>query len=131
LCGDAVKEYNMADIRMKWNYNPDTEILTVLNGEVELSSYDLTRITDEDVVKKCHMNGVKSKISDKTASMKDYTLEEKVAVMNGKFEDLVNGTWNMKGTGVKISAKKIMTEAQRMLDQGLISQEAFDILKSA
>ena len=63
--------------------------------------------------------GIKQNLSDKIASMKDYTIQEKIKVMNDRFQSLKNGIWKTPGKE-KISVKK---KAEKLVKEGVTDAE--------
>ncbi len=82
--------------RMKWSLVDG--IAKVQIAEDTSAEFDVSRLTDDDVLNNIRFYGVKQKLADSCARRKDETLTsaEKKAQMEDVFERLVAGDWNQK-----------------------------------
>ena len=99
----------MANDRIKWQLTEQGG-LNVSQGNEMFNTYDLTTIYPDfneftEVQRMVVVYGVKQNLSDKIANMKDYTIDEKMVVMNKRFLSLVDGIWKSP-TKEKTSIKK-------------------------
>ena len=99
----------MANDRIKWQLTEQGG-LNVSQGNEMFNTYDLTTIYPDfneftEVQRMVVVYGVKQNLSDKIANMKDYTIDEKMVVMNKRFQSLVDGIWKSP-TKEKTSIKK-------------------------
>ena len=118
----------MAQERIKWIISPDG-MLSIGFGKEMLDVYDLVKIYPTfkemtEVQQMVIVYGIKQNLSDKIASMKDYTLKEKVKVMGERFQSLKDGIWKTPSKE-KASVKK---KAQALIEEGGLSEEELALL---
>lgn len=117
----------MAQERIKWTY--DKGVLTIGFGNEILDLYDLkviypTIVDMSEVQSMIIVYGVKQNLSDKIASMKDYTLQEKVKVMGERFQSLTDGIWKTPAKE-KVTFKK---KAETLIKEGGLSDVELALL---
>jgi hypothetical protein len=127
----------MANSRCNWQLD-GSELNFALGKEV-MATFDLELLFPkfvefDEAQQRTISFGVQQNLSDKTARKKDakLTIEERINVMKSRYDVLVvERIWRVKSDTTRVSGKKILTEAERLLKAGRISQEAFDILSNA
>ena len=117
--------------RMKWAL--DGNIAKVQIAEDTSAEFDVSRLTDDDVLGNIRFYGVKQKLADSCARRADETLTpaEKKAQMEDVFERLVAGDWNQKEitrTNKLKTALETATEEQLavMVKLALVTQMQVD-----
>ena len=118
----------MAQERIKWTIDLEG-VLSISYGNEILDVYDLKKIFPNlldlnQVQAGLVVYGFKQNLSDKIANMKDYTLKEKVKVMDERFQSLVKGIWKTPAKE-KVSVKK---KADALIEKGVTEAE-MDLLK--
>jgi hypothetical protein len=127
----------MANNRCNWNL-AGSELSFAIGKEV-MATFDLELLFPEfneydEAQQRTISYGVQQNLADKTARTKDtkLTVQERVDVMKKRYDILVvERIWRVKSDTTRVSGKKILTEAERLLKAGKLSQEAFDILSNA
>ena len=113
--------------RIKWTLVEP--LLNVGFDNTIIASYNLAELYPgfpemNEVQQMVIVYGLKQNLSDKIAGMKDYTLNEKVEVMDERFQSLKDGIWKTPAKE-KVSIKKKATE---LVEAGGLSEVELALL---
>ena len=103
ICPQGRKEYIMAKRTMVRDW--EKKVITILGKE-----YDYSKLSPE-MKDLAGFLGTGTKLVDKLAGMKAYTDQEKSAVVDKTWNNLMEGKWRQPGEGV-VTMKKKLTEAK-------------------
>jgi hypothetical protein len=110
--------------RFNWILEADNRTLSVaMSGDV-LKSFELSKIfpgidTLPMVQRMIVVYGVKQRLSDKVAGMKEFSAKEKVMAMTKRFDDMAKGIWRVTGPGIG----SVKARAQALAKEGLTEEQ--------
>jgi len=127
---------------MDWKYSDEGTLtcnhLDVEEGQTLTSTFDLTKLFSDfseltEVQKLTIVYGIKQKLADTTARGKDEKLTptERDQAMTKLYDQIIAGTWAVKGEGRISKVKKVLetctqADAKVLVKLGLASQVEYD-----
>jgi hypothetical protein len=116
--------------QMTWELNQGSLVVRFLDGSEKEFTFNeiLDYVEPAGVTFDLFRHGLKQKLADSVAGMKDNTTAEKLEVMGKVWDTIVKGEWSIRKPAVpKVNVAEKMKLAKDALEAGTITQEQYDI----